>query len=337
MAVERPHPPGAYRVVVGSGPGGLQTAYSLGRLGVRAALPSADPSPGGTFLRWPYLQRLITWTKPFSEHARDFRWSERYDWNSLLANDPAHRGTAAETMDGTSYFPSRAEMERGIASWVGKTGTAARYGCHWLATRRDRDGYVLETSDGEYRAPVVVIATGMTEPYQAPIPGLELASHYAAVKPLDAYRGKRVFIVGKRNSGFELADGLLPHARRLILASPRSAIFATETHTIAGVRARYVQPLEDHILRGGVLVLDASVERVGRTGDAYRVTTRPSAGGDAMDFDMDEVIAATGFRTTLNDLPALGLRTHGHLQVPAHTPYFESATLPGVFFAGSVT
>ena len=42
MAVA-PHPPGDYDVVVvGSGPGGLQTSYFLGRLGVRHAVLSAD-------------------------------------------------------------------------------------------------------------------------------------------------------------------------------------------------------------------------------------------------------------------------------------------------------
>ena len=45
---ERPYPPGEYPiVVVGSGPGALQTSYFLGRLGIEHALLSADPGPGG--------------------------------------------------------------------------------------------------------------------------------------------------------------------------------------------------------------------------------------------------------------------------------------------------
>ena len=44
----RPFPPGTYPVIViGSGPGGLQVAYSLRRLGVPHAVLSADPAPGG--------------------------------------------------------------------------------------------------------------------------------------------------------------------------------------------------------------------------------------------------------------------------------------------------
>lgn len=332
------HPPGAYPVVIiGSGPGGLQTSYALSRFRIRHALLSADAAPGGTFLRWPHFQRLITWTKPHTAVPRVSRWYERYDWNSLVGEEDAHRGLVAEQMEGTSYFPTRDEMQRGLAAFVARTGLAIEFDCRWESTRREGDEYVIGTSRGEYRTRLLVVATGMTRPYRPPIPGLAGVPHYREVKPLDAYRDRRVLIIGKRNSGFELADGLLPHARQIVLASPRSPHFALETHTIAGVRARYIQPLEDHLLNGGVFVLDAKVEGVDRRGDAYVARFRPSAGGDELALEFDEVINATGFQSDLADLPQLGLATHGHLQVPAQTPLWESRTLPGVFFAGALT
>src|SRR3954464_2446044 len=134
----KPFPPGSYPVVVvGSGPGGLQTSYSLRSLGVDHAVISADEEPGGMFRRFPLFQRLITWTKPYAPAARGTREYERYDWNSLLGDEPAHRAVVPPLMDGTSYFPSRPEMEAGIARFVEVAGLRVRYGCTWEATRRD--------------------------------------------------------------------------------------------------------------------------------------------------------------------------------------------------------
>jgi hypothetical protein len=48
------------------------------------------------------------------------------------------------------------------------------------------------------------------------------------------------------------------------------------------------------------------------------------------------VIAATGFVTPLVDLPALGVTTFGASTLPAQTPWWESASLPGLFFAGTI-
>lgn len=334
----RPYPPGDYPlVIIGSGPGGLQTSYFLTRLGVPHALLSGDDTPGGMFRRWPLFKRLITWTKPFSPVPRASRYYERYDWNSLLADEEAHRGLVATFMDGSSYFPARAEIERGLVEFAARTRVGVRYGCRWESTRREDGRYVLTTSDGEYRTSALVVATGVTEPYRPAIVGIADVPHYAEVKPLEAYRDKRVFIVGKRNSGFELADGLLPLARQIVLASPSPARFAIQTRTIAGVRARYIQPYEDHLLRGGVFVLEASIERIARQGAGFRVRARPSSGGEAVELDTDEVIAATGFKSSLGDLPALGVKTFSHYRLPAQTPFWESTTASGVYFAGTLS
>ena len=55
-----------------------------------------------------------------------------------------------------------------------------------------------------------------------------------------------------------------------------------------------------------------------------------------MAFETDEVIAATGFVTPLRDLPGLGVATFGQSRLPAQTAYWESASVPGIFFAGTI-
>jgi thioredoxin reductase len=335
---QKPFPPGRYPlVVVGSGPGGLQLTYCLSRLGIEHAVLSEDAAPGGMFRRWPVFQRMLSWTKPYAGFDRISRPYERYDWNSLLAEEDANRALMPLFMDGTSYFPSRPEMERGLAAFAEGTALRVRYGCRWETTRREGDDFVLGTSDGDYRAPLVVFAVGVAQPWRPPTGGLDSVPHYGELRSAETYADHRVFIVGKQNSGFEIATGLLPWARQIVLASPSPTKLSVNTHSLVGVRARYVQPYEDSVLAGGVVILDASIEEVKRTGDGYQVRTRSARDNGVLNFEVDDVIAATGFTTPLRDLPQLGVATFGQSGLPAQTPFWESATVPGIYFAGTIT
>jgi hypothetical protein len=144
-------------------------------------------------------------------------------------------------------------------------------------------------------------------------------------------------VLGKRNSGFEIADGLLPWARQIVLGSPRPAKLSIVVASVAAARARYMQPYEDHTLGGGTYVIDAAIERVERLADGYRVYCKGTTVPRDLVFHVDRVIAATGFGTPMLDLPKLGVATFYQGRLPAQTPYWESATVPGIFFAGSIT
>jgi thioredoxin reductase len=334
---EKPFPPGDYDVVVvGSGPGGLQTSYELRSLGIRHAVLSADDSPGGMFQRFPVFERLITWTKPDAPFERGTREYEWFDHNSLLASEPECRALVPELMDRTFDVPSRHEMEAGLVAFAERARLMIRYGCRWESTRREDEGFVLATSDGEYRCRAAVFAIGVTEPWKAPIPGAELASHYVDTGDPEQYRGRSVFIVGKRNSGFEVASGLLAWAARIVLASPRPVDTAKIGRS--PVRARYLQPLDEYG-RGGAsaYVVDATIERIERRESGYRVIAHGTTWPGELFFEVDDVLIATGFRTPFRDLPALGLATVADGRIPALTPSFESVSVPGIYFAGNAS
>jgi len=337
-----PFPPGEYPVVVvGSGPGALQVSASLRHLGVDHAVISADPAPGGMFRRWPFFQRLLSWTKPHAPAPRGSAAYERYDWNSLLSADPECRAIQPGLMDGTSYFPSRPEMEANLAAFAERAGVAVRYGCRWTGTRRTTDAegdrFELETTDGVYACRTLIVAVGVAEPYTPPGIGMEYTHHYADVRPVERYADRRVLIIGKQNSGFELATGLLPWARQLVLVSPSRAKLSVDTKTLVGVRARYVQPYEDYVLGGGVSILDAAIDRIDGAADGrMTVHLRRTDGGADLALEMDDAISATGFVSPLVDLADLGVTTFGASRLPVQTPWWESASVPGIYFAGTI-
>ena len=337
-AVARPFEPGDYDVVVvGSGPGGLQTSYCLRALGVRHAVLSRDDCAGGMFRRFPIFQRLITWTKPDAPVARTSREYEWYDHNSLLADEPELKALVPTLMDRAYDLPSRAEMEAGIATFAEKARLEVRYECEWDSTRIEDDGrLVLVTSDGEYRARAVVFALGVTEPWKADVPGLEHAAHYVDTRDPARYEDREVFVVGKRNSGFEVAQGILPWARSITLGSPRPV--QTEALALSALRTRYLHPYDEYARGGpGTYVIDVTIERIERDGERFRVFTRGTTWDGQLEFDVDDVIAATGFRTPVRDLPDLGLVTVADGRIPALTPFWESVSLPGAFFAGNAS
>jgi hypothetical protein len=110
-----------------------------------------------------------------------------------------------------------------------------------------------------------------------------------------------------------------------------------ETKSLVGVRARYVQPFEDSILGGGVDILAASLKGISRAPSGMlQVQLERSDNAMPMTVEADEVIAATGFTCPLRDLPALGLATFGQSKLPAQTEFWESASVPGIFFAGTI-
>ena len=169
---------------------------------------------------------------------------------------------------------------------------------------------------------------------------MELSHHYADVRPAETYADRRVLIIGKQNSGFELATGLLPWARQLIARRRRrTAKLSVDTQTLVGVRARYVQPYEDHVLGGGVSVLDAAIDRIERAADG-RLTRPPAT------HRRRRGPRLRGRRRHLRDrlrvarcvdLPDLGVATFG--AEPAAGPdavVGERHACPGIFFAGTI-
>jgi thioredoxin reductase len=276
------YPPGEYDVVVvGSGPGGLKASYLLSRAGVRHALISADDGPGGMFRKWPLFQHLLSISKLDAPAERSSGDYERYDHNSLIAHQPELRALVPAAMDRSLIVPSTKEMVSGLATFADRAGVPARYGCRWEGTTHPPDGRLqLETAHGSIRLRAAAFAVGVTAPWKPEIPGIELAPHDVDLRERESYANQQVVIIGKRNSGFEIANGLLPWTREIILVSARSVGTAVMAHTTVSVR--YFLPLEDGAVRGSTVVLDASFGRVEQTSNGCRVCVEEHDGAERL-------------------------------------------------------
>jgi hypothetical protein len=104
------------------------------------------------------------------------------------------------------------------------------------------------------------------------------------------------------------------------------------------LRLRYLQPFDEYVRGGsGSYVVDAAIERIERHADGYRIHVSGTSWDGKLVLESDEIVAATGFRVPLRDLPDLGVATIGDGRLPAQTPYWESVSVPGIFFAGNAT
>ena len=309
-----PFPPGEYPVVVvGSGPGALQLVGSLRALGVDHAVLSADPSPGGMFRRWPFFQRLLSWTKP---HAPAKRGTPRL--RALRLEQPARVPTrtagASSRADGRDLVLPVAAGDGGEPRDFRRAGRGDRP----LRLPLDRDPTDRGRRRRSFRAGDQ--RRGLSLPDAGPGGRGRRAIHAArgrdgAHPPLrrcpsgrELRRHRRVCSSASRTPGSSWQRASCRGPRQLVLASPSKTRLSVDTRTLVGVRARYVQPYEDFVLGGGVSVLDAAIDRIEGAAEGRRPSTcaGPTAGPTSRS-RWTTSISATGFVCPLVDLPDLGV------------------------------
>ena len=338
----RPFPPGSYpvdrhRQRSGRAPGLLLAAAATAsrtrsspRTRRRAACSAAGRSSSGC-CRGPSRT-------PRSSVARAAY--ERYDWNSLLGEEPETRARSRPTlMDGTLLLPVAARRWRRTSrrsrsaprSRSATTAAGPRRGCSTAADgarpvrARDhrRDVHARRRWSSRSASPSRT---------RRPGPGMEHAYHYADVRPAETYAGRRV--LHHRQAELGLRAGQRPAAvgapARAGVAVARPSCRSTR---IARRGAGALRPAVRGPRPGRRRLDPRRGDRPGRTarrtGRSMSTCAAPTAAATSL-VEVDDVISATGFVAPLRDLPDLGVATFGASRLPVgHALVGERDACPG--------
>jgi putative flavoprotein involved in K+ transport len=197
--VDAPRPGASVDVIViGAGQAGLSVGYHLKKRGVRFVILDGAARIGDTWRkRWDSL-RLFTPA-----------WLDSLDGLPF----PAH----------SQYFPTKDEMGDYLELYARHFALPVRMGVRVDSVTRDRDIYVVETSEGAYRAPHVIVAMANYQRRKVPAFASELRAdvvqlHSLEYKNPSALREGAVLIVGAGNSGAEIAIELAKRGHRVVMS-----------------------------------------------------------------------------------------------------------------------
>src|SRR3954467_938948 len=188
-------------VVIGAGPGGLATAGALRHYGIGAVGRERD-AIGASWRR--HYARLHLHTVRWLSHLPGYKMPRRY--GNWVARD-----------DVVEY----------LEDYVQAHNLDVRTGVEVEALERDGDDWRVRTSDADFIAPRVVIATGYNRHQHLPEwRGVATYTgdliHSGNYKNPDPYAGKTVLVVGTGNSGAEICVDLIEGGAKHVQMSVRT-------------------------------------------------------------------------------------------------------------------
>jgi thioredoxin reductase (NADPH) len=189
----------------------------------------------------------------------------------------------------------------------------------------------VTTDQGQvFEVKVVVIAAGggSFQPKRPPVPGIEayegISVHYA-VRKMDAFRGKRLLVVGGGDSALDWTLNLAPVASRLTLMHRRDQ-FRAAPDSVNKMRALVAEKKIDFVL-GQVTALE------GEGGRLKAAIAKPDK-GEPYRVECDSMLPFFGLTMKLGPVADWGIKLQDDL-IPVDTAAFES-NVPGIFAIGDI-
>jgi thioredoxin reductase (NADPH) len=190
----------------------------------------------------------------------------------------------------------------------------------------------VKTDQGtEFESKVVVIAAGggSFQPKRPPIPGIEPyegTSVYYAVRKMEAFRGKRVLVVGGGDSALDWTLNLAPVATHLTLLHRRSE-FRAAPDSVNKMMAMVGEGKIDFVM-GQVTGL------AGSDGQISKAMVKTSD-GSVFEIACDALLPFFGLTMKLGPVANWGFELKNNELIPVDTASFETS-MPGIFAVGDI-
>jgi thioredoxin reductase (NADPH) len=190
----------------------------------------------------------------------------------------------------------------------------------------------VRTDQGkEFVSKIVVIAAGggSFQPKRPPIPGIEPyegKSVFYAVRKMEAFRDKRVLIVGGGDSALDWTLNLAPLAKHLTLLHRRSE-FRAAPDSVNKMMAMVGEGKID-------LVLGQVTSLVGSDGQIGKALVKTND-GSAFEIACDAMLPFFGLTMKLGPVANWGFELKNNELIPVETASFETS-VPGIFAIGDI-
>jgi thioredoxin reductase (NADPH) len=190
----------------------------------------------------------------------------------------------------------------------------------------------VKTDQGkEFESKVVVIAAGggSFQPKRPPIPGIEPyegKSVFYAVRKMEAFRDKRVLIVGGGDSALDWTLNLAPIASHLTLLHRRSE-FRAAPDSVNKMMALEGEGKID-------LVLGQVTSLVGSDGQVQKAIVKTNE-GSMFEIACDALLPFFGLTMKLGPVANWGFELKNNELIPVETASFETS-MPGIFAIGDI-
>uniref|UniRef100_T1JNK9 FAD-dependent oxidoreductase domain-containing protein 2 n=1 Tax=Strigamia maritima TaxID=126957 RepID=T1JNK9_STRMM len=344
--------------VIGAGPAGLQMAYYLSMAKRDYVVFERSNISGFFFSIYPRHRRLISINKRFTGRTNK-EFNLRHDWNSLLSHDQqlVFREYSSE------FFPNADDMVRYLNDFQRKLAIRVQYNTDirnvtrvWNDVDKVHRFSMRDQRNLTYSCNTVIVSTGLWLLNAPEFPGSRLVEGYETVD-IDPklFEGQNVLILGRGNSAFETADALYGRTNLIHMVSRSRARLSWSTHYVGDLRAINNGLLDTYQLKSLDGLLEAPVEDMelekksdGRIHVKFpsfeRQVHSPTSESDLDNFSLREgyhhVIRCLGFNfdDSLFDKDILPIKGHGRkAKYPAIKQNLESFSVPGLYFAGTIT